>query len=116
MVTEESSVVAAASNAAKFWLDRGGFQAHVISTVKNGQVHINYFGKATELTTFFNQIKPILIKSIADVHRNMQKRGGGLIDMILVDSTNDLEGYYQLHCSFDTGDAMGANFINTCLE
>jgi hydroxymethylglutaryl-CoA reductase len=116
MVTEESSVVAAASNAAKFWLDRGGFQAHVISTVKNGQVHINYFGKATELTTFFNQIKPILIKSIADVQRNMQKRGGGLIDMILVDSTNDLEGYYQLHCTFETGDAMGANFINTCLE
>ena len=116
MVTEESSVVAAASNAAKFWLDRGGFQAHVISTVKNGQVHINYFGKTTELTTFFNQIKPILIKSIADTQRNMQKRGGGLIDIILVDSTKNLEGYYQLHCTFETGDAMGANFINTCLE
>jgi hydroxymethylglutaryl-CoA reductase len=36
--------------------------------------------------------------------------------MILVDSTKDLEGYYQLHCTFETGDAMGANFINTCLE
>ncbi|MFT5230120.1 MAG: hydroxymethylglutaryl-CoA reductase [Candidatus Azotimanducaceae bacterium] len=116
MVTEESSVVAAASNAAKFWLDRGGFQAHVISTVKNGQVHINYFGKTAELTAFFNQIKPILIESIADTQRNMQKRGGGLVDMILVDSTKDLEGYYQLHCTFETGDAMGANFINTCLE
>ncbi|MFT5078073.1 MAG: hydroxymethylglutaryl-CoA reductase [Planctomycetota bacterium] len=116
MVTEESSVVAAASNAAKFWLDRGGFQAQVISTVKNGQVHINYFGKTAELTAFFNQIKPILIESIADTQRNMQKRGGGLIDMILVDSTKDLEGYYQLHCTFETGDAMGANFINTCLE
>jgi hydroxymethylglutaryl-CoA reductase len=116
MVTEESSVVAAASNAAKFWLDRGGFQAQVISTVKNGQVHINYFGKTAELTAFFNQIKPILIESIADTQRNMQKRGGGLVDMILVDSTKDLEGYYQLHCTFETGDAMGANFINTCLE
>jgi hydroxymethylglutaryl-CoA reductase len=116
MVTEESSIVAAASNAAKFWLDRGGFQAKVISTVKNGQVHINYFGKTTELTAFFNQIKPILIESIADTQQNMQKRGGGLIDMILVDSTKDLEGYYQLHCTFETGDAMGANFINTCLE
>ena len=34
MVTEESSVVAAASNAAKFWLERGGFKAEVISMEK----------------------------------------------------------------------------------
>ena len=40
MVIEESSVVAAASNAAKFWMDRGGFKAEVISTQKNGQVHL----------------------------------------------------------------------------
>src|SRR4051812_31638293 len=30
MVTEESSVVAAASNAAKFWLSRGGFRSNVL--------------------------------------------------------------------------------------
>src|SRR6478735_4017721 len=39
MVIEESSVVAAASLSAKFWLERGGFNARVISTVKEGQVH-----------------------------------------------------------------------------
>ena len=27
-----------------------------------------------------------------------------------------LENYYQLHASFETLDAMGANFINSCLE
>ncbi len=116
MVTEESSVIAAASNAAKFWLNKGGFEASVISTVKNGQVHLNYFGKATEMTTFFNKIKPLLIESIADTQRNMKKRGGGLIDIELIDSITTLEGFYQLHCTFETGDAMGANFINTCLE
>jgi hydroxymethylglutaryl-CoA reductase len=42
MVTEESSVVAAASKAAKFWLERGGFKASVISTQKVGQVHFLY--------------------------------------------------------------------------
>ena len=31
MVIEESSVVAAASNAAKFWMDKGGFQAKVLN-------------------------------------------------------------------------------------
>lgn len=39
MVIEESSVVAAASSAAKFWSDRGGFHAEVISTTKVGHVH-----------------------------------------------------------------------------
>ncbi len=116
MVTEESSVVAAASNAAKFWLDRGGFKAEVISTVKNGQVHFNYFGNVTEMTTFFNKIKPALIASIEDIQQNMKKRGGGLLDITLQDHTKELDGYFQLHCTFETGDAMGANFINSCLE
>jgi len=116
MVTEESSVVAAASNAAKFWLDRGGFNAQVISAVKNGQVHFNYFGNSNEIATFFQNIKPRLIESIATTQQNMKKRGGGLLDIELVDKTTELSGYYQLHCTFNTGDAMGANFINTCLE
>ena len=116
MVIEESSVVAAASNAAKFWLDRGGFTAEVISTTKNGQVHFNYFGNVTDLHHFFEQVKPDLIASIAGIEKNMKKRGGGLLDIAFVDSTNELEGFYQLHCTFETLDAMGANFINTCLE
>jgi hydroxymethylglutaryl-CoA reductase len=46
----------------------------------------------------------------------MQNRGGGLLDICLVNSTTALKGYYQLHCTFETLDAMGANFINSCLE
>ena len=49
MVTEESSVVAAASNAAKFWLKRGGFKAEVIATEKIGQVHFTYNGRGQRL-------------------------------------------------------------------
>ncbi|MFN9321237.1 MAG: hypothetical protein ACK58Q_11700, partial [Chitinophagales bacterium] len=44
MVTEESSVVAAVSNAAKFWMERGGIQAKVIDTQKLGQVHFFFQG------------------------------------------------------------------------
>jgi hydroxymethylglutaryl-CoA reductase len=116
MVIEESSVVAAASNAAKFWLHRGGFKAKVISTQKNGQVHINFFGKETDLISFFSKVKPKLVDSIESLQQNMKKRGGGLFDIELVNSTEELEGYYQLHCTFETLDAMGANFINSCLE
>jgi len=116
MAIEESSVVAAASNAAKFWLERGGFKAKVLSTTKNGQVHFNFFGKKKELVLFFNTIKPKLLLSIAAISKNMVNRGGGLLDIVLVDKTKDLENYYQLHCTFETLDAMGANFINSCLE
>ena len=116
MVIEESSVVAAASNAAKFWLDKGGFTTQVISTIKNGQVHLNFFGNTKDMTAFFGVIKPKLIASISQVETNMKKRGGGLLDIQLIDSTNTLDGFFQLHCTFETLDAMGANFINTCLE
>jgi len=116
MVIEESSVVAAASNAAKFWLEKGGFKAEVISTIKNGQVHINYFGKSELISNFFSEIKPQLLQSISSIEENMKKRGGGLLDISLINSSEKLNGYYQLHCTFETKDAMGANFINTCLE
>jgi hydroxymethylglutaryl-CoA reductase len=46
----------------------------------------------------------------------MEKRGGGILDIALIDKTENLEGYYQLHATFETLDAMGANFINSCLE
>ncbi len=116
MVTEESSVVAAASNAAKFWFDRGGFTTEVISTEKNGQIHLDYYGEDKDLNEFFEAIKPSLIQSISDLESNMKQRGGGLIDITLVDKTHILEGYYYIHASFQTLDAMGANFINSCLE
>ena len=68
MVIEESSVVAAASNAAKFWKDRGGFKAGVLSTQKNGQVHFNFFGKKEDIESYFKVIKPTLIEDIATHH------------------------------------------------
>lgn len=116
MVIEESSVVAAASNTAKFWLDKGGFKTEVISTTKNGQVHINFYGDDLDIQTFFSENKLLLFECVSEIEMNMKKRGGGLLDIVLINSTNSLEGYYQLHCTFETNDAMGANFINTCLE
>ncbi|NND89148.1 MAG: hydroxymethylglutaryl-CoA reductase, degradative [Flavobacteriaceae bacterium] len=116
MVIEESSVVAAASNAAKFWLKRGGFKAEVIDTLKNGQIHLDYFGRKELLFEFFEEIQPKLLESIESIEKNMKRRGGGLDSLELIDKTDELEGYYQLSATFKTGDAMGANFINSCLE
>ena len=116
MAIEESSVVAAASNAAKFWAERGGFKATVVSTKKVGQVHFTFKGDSTTLTNFYNSVKNELLKSTDTITQNMKKRGGGIECIELINKTEDLEHYYQLHLNFNTLDAMGANFINSCLE
>ncbi|WP_159800961.1 hydroxymethylglutaryl-CoA reductase, degradative [Flavobacterium sp. MK4S-17] len=116
MAVEESSVVAAAAKAAKFWARRGGFKATVINTEKIGQVHFIYKGDTGKLTAFFKNIKDKLISGTHDLTRNMEKRGGGILDIELRDKTALLPGYFQLHATFETVDSMGANFINSCLE
>lgn len=116
MAIEESSVVAAASKSAKFWLERGGFQTEILKTLKSGQVHFTYSGDFLHLKQYFDFIQPELKKSIAAITSSMDKRGGGLQSIELIDKTEKLEHYYQLHATFDTVDAMGANFINSCLE
>ena len=116
MAIEESSVVAAASKAAKFWDERGGFKTTIINTEKIGQVHFLFKGSTEKLTAFFNTIKPQFFKETESFTKNMQKRGGGILDIELRDKTNELENYFQLHATFNTKDSMGANFINTCLE
>ena len=52
MVTEESSVVAAASKAAKCW-STSGFQSTVISTTKTGQIHFKFNGSSKKLKPLF---------------------------------------------------------------
>ena len=116
MAIEESSVVAAASKAAKFWGERGGFKATIINTEKIGQVHFLFNGNTEKLTSFFNKIKPTFFDNTQEITKNMQKRGGGILDIELRDKTNEIPNYYQLHATFNTKDSMGANFINTCLE
>jgi hydroxymethylglutaryl-CoA reductase len=116
MVTEESSVIAAASKAAKFWLDKGGFKAKVISTTKIGQVHFIYKGDFQTLNEYFEIIKPKLFSDVISLTTNMSKRGGGVKDIQLVNLNDQIENYFQLKATFDTQDAMGANFINSCLE
>ncbi|MFN2261210.1 MAG: hydroxymethylglutaryl-CoA reductase, degradative [Psychroflexus sp.] len=116
MAIEESSVIAAASKAAKFWEERGGFKTKVISTIKVGHVHFNFSGNKNDLDEFFKLKKNLFFEDAKSLTKNMEKRGGGILDIELVDKSNDLENYFQLHCTFETKDAMGANFINSCLE
>ena len=116
MVIEESSVVAAASMAAKYWMSRGGFKTTILGTIKIGQVHFKWFGGKELLIKIFPQIKADLIQEAKSITANMDKRGGGILDIELLDFTEKEDGLYQLRCSFETCDSMGANFINSVLE
>jgi hydroxymethylglutaryl-CoA reductase len=116
MVIEESSVVAAASSAAKFWLEKGGFHAEVVGTTKLGQVHFRWRGDSGRMQALFPDIRAHLLASADDLTANMRQRGGGIRDLQLLDFTAQEPNYYQIRASFETCDSMGANFINSVLE
>ncbi len=116
MVTEESSVVAAASSAAKYWLTRGGFHARIIDTEKIGHIHFLWTGRTELLQARFDQLTEHINRDIAPICRNMNARGGGVRRIELKDFTGQMANYYQLMFYFETRDSMGANFINSVLE
>jgi hydroxymethylglutaryl-CoA reductase len=116
MVIEESSVVAAAASAAKFWLPRGGFHTEIVDTIKVGQVHFRWGGDPLRLQELFPAIQKYLIESSEELTINMRARGGGILDMELINFTDLEPEYYQIRARFQTCESMGANFINSVLE
>lgn len=116
VVIEESSVVAAASRAAGFWAQHGGFHVEVLGTLKKGQIHFTWTGDKAWLFDQVEQLKAPLLDATAPVTAGMKQRGGGITEISLLDFTSSLTHYFQLDVSFETADAMGANFINSCLE
>ncbi|NBB88379.1 MAG: hydroxymethylglutaryl-CoA reductase [Bacteroidetes bacterium] len=116
MVIEESSVVAAASAAAKFWKSRGGFTAEVLSTKKEGQVHFRWTGCAELLYESLPAFEKKLRSDTSNFTKNMRERGGGIGSLDLKASEAVGPDIYQLRFLFETCDSMGANFINSVLE
>jgi hydroxymethylglutaryl-CoA reductase len=116
MVIEESSVVAAAASAAKFWLPLGGFHTEVVATVKLGQLHIRWSGTPERWEVLFPALAEKLRMEATYLTANMEKRGGGILKIDWLRKPEIAADYYQLLVSFETCDSMGANFINSVLE
>lgn len=116
MVTEESSVVAAASAAAKYWLTRGGFHTEVIATEKLGQLHFRWSGAPERRAALLSGLCTRVRARTTTLTARMEARGGGVRNITWKHLPEVAPDYYQLLVSFGTADSMGANFINTILE
>ncbi len=116
MAIEESSVIAAASKAAKFWSDLDGFQTKVISTIKVGQLFFTSDWELDKLLEHLPVLEIGLRNEVSDITQSMEKRGGGIAGMELNQELEVDEQTYSLLVKFETADSMGANFINSCLE
>jgi len=116
MVTEESSVVAAAAYAAKFWCGQGGFKSEIIGTKKTGQIYFSWNGNIEKLQNSFPLLKEKLISAVKSLTVNMKKRGGGISDITLNPDYHGKIDFHIVNVEFETADSMGANLINSCLE
>ena len=108
MVTEESSVVAASANAANFdypWK----FHAEIVGTEKRSIPF--YFGTSQSLKG--TPMRGRYLRKQSHYQKHATTR---VVSLILNCSTaKNVANYYRC-IRFETADAMGANFINSCLE
>lgn len=111
-VTEEPSVVAAASFAAKIIKRSGGFLTTVHNRKMIGQVAI-YDVQDSQHTkeSILNQ-KQQLLEIANAAHPSIVKRGGGACDLTI----EIKEDFLIVYLMIDTKEAMGANMVNTMME
>ncbi|MCB5157903.1 hydroxymethylglutaryl-CoA reductase, degradative [Streptococcus mutans] len=111
-VTEEPSVVAAASFAAKIIKRSGGFSTKIHNRQILGQValyDVDDFDKAHKNIL---DKKALLLSLANEAHPSIVKRGGGACDLM-----TEIKGSFLIvYLSVDTKEAMGANIVNTMLE
>src|SRR5690625_7977828 len=105
MVIEESSVVAAAANAAKFWKTKGGFRAEVLSTEKIGQIHFYWSGDTAILLEAREAFYAELLYVSQSFTEKMKKRGGGILGLEIRTFEDEPE-YIHLYLRFVISDSV----------
>jgi len=113
MVTEEPSVVAAASNAARLVRAGGGFAADATDSLMIGQIQLIDVADVPAAVARLRAESQRLLERARGLQPRMVARGGGARE-IEVDPADD--GSIAVHVIADVGDAMGANAINTLVE
>ena len=112
MVTEEPSVIAAASYAAGLIKRSGGFQTQVHKRQMIGQVALYDVNNKEKATQAITEAKEDLLQLANHAYPSIVKRGGGARDLWIEEKGDFLICYL----SVDPKEAMGANMLNTMLE
>ena len=116
MALEEPSVVAAASNAAKMARVKGGFKVTNTGPVMIGQIQVVSVPHPESAKTKLEARKADLLKKANDQDPMLVSLGGGAKDLN-VKVLSSLKGPMVIaELIVNTGDAMGANAVNTMAE
>lgn len=116
MVTEEPSVVAAASNAAKMARPKGGFRTESTPPVMIGQIQLVNVKNPTEAVKKILDEKKRILAKANEQDPVLVKFGGGAVDLQVRIIETQLGQMTIIHLLVDVRDAMGANVINTMCE
>lgn len=116
MVTEEPSVVAAASHAAKIALVRGGFRARASDSIMIGQIHLEGVKDPASAAEELLRRKLDVLRAARDDASALERRGGGAIDLEVRVLRDGRASFLAVHLLVDVGDAMGANAVNARCE
>ena len=116
MATEEPSVIAAASYAAKMVRDGGGFHTSSTAPVMIGQIQLVKIKDAKVAKKQVLDAKAQILKKANDQDPVLNSFGGGAKDMDakIIDTTLGKMVIVELYV--DCRDAMGANAVNTMAE
>ncbi|NHI75295.1 hydroxymethylglutaryl-CoA reductase, degradative [Lactococcus petauri] len=111
MVTEEPSVIAAASNGAKI---AGNFQTVLSERLMRGQIVFYDVDQADHLMQTIEENQAGIFRAAKEAYPSIIKRGGGLRQVS--SRAFEAEGFVSVDFKMDVKDAMGANIVNAILE
>ena len=111
MVTEEPSVIAAASNGAKI---AGNFQTELSERLMRGQIVFYDVDQADHLMQTIEENQAGIFRAAKEAYPSILKRGGGLRQVS--SRAFEAEGFVSVDFKVDVKDAMGANIVNAILE
>ena len=116
MATEEPSVIAAASNAARLTYNTGGFITSYTGSIMIGQIHITRLNKPFEALARIYENKQEILEKCNEQDPTLVSFGGGAKDLEVRIIDTESEKVLVVHIHVDTKDAMGANAVNTMNE
>lgn len=116
MVTEEPSVIAAASNSAKMARMAGGFTTSFTGPIMIAQVQIVDLASPQYTKSIILEHKEEIKKICNDKDPVLVKYGGGFHDIDVRILETKVGTMVILHLLVNVGDAMGANAVNSMAE